>query len=55
MAGRGREEVAAAIPSAGGQVASASLLSLAGDVLSGHVQGLLKSLQSSDWERDKGE
>lgn len=40
MAGRGRAEVAAAIPSAGGQLASTSLLSLAGDVLSGHGQRL---------------
>lgn len=55
MAGRRRGEVAASVPSVGGQLAGASVLSLAGDVLSGHVQrGLLESLQSR-WERDKGE
>lgn len=37
MAGRRRGETAAAVPSAGGQLASTSLLSLAGDVLPGHV------------------
>lgn len=40
MARRGRGEVAAAILSAGGQLARTSLLSLAGDGLSGHVQRL---------------
>lgn len=54
MAGRGRGEAAAAIPSAGGQLARTSLLSLAGDGCQGMCRGLLESLQSR-WERDKGE